>query len=576
MAEQKVGTTENSDELPTIVVTPTTSDRQFEHHREDQIRMFQEGMLAAISQSLKETASGAQEAGTTALNAIQGDQAARDRMIKSAENVYAALSNPETYKKMVEALGEKAGVLQMAVEKGDNYGAGMIVGAAAVEVVGPGKGKALEKAAELGADAAKLTDHAADVTRHMPDKVHEGEFLPKDEAGKGVAVHTAPADVNSLMQRVTEQAKGLVQTAKDAINLRPASEQVMLEAHRERLTTLQIMDEKHKVGGDVDYLLAAQEQRYARAEAMSERLKMHPDAKDAKITPEMAKAMINDPRYDDSLGVKPLPEKALPKPEVLGQMEAEQKRLAEAKAALQAEMDLRAEMPAWQRIPRAIWMDSVHGPGVFTRYGETEWTRMQMAAAETESERLKIMAMDQAKRAATFATTATLVGGGSYLYATSGNDKAEMNRQSSLTQNERLADTFGSSAGTAKKEEEALKVHPELKPMYDAYHQAVDAAQKSHPGTGGQTSSEASSEIFRTKQNLIESIKNGALDQRSSADSLTPEQKVLAASQFIQTLPEHQRGAYQEKVAEYANKSGVKIEETQTQTLQQEHEVQRT
>jgi len=144
-----------------------------------------------------------------------------------------------------------------------------------------------------------------------------------------------------------------------------------------------------------------------------------------------------------------------------------------------------------------------------------------------------------------------------------------------LPPNERLARAFEASAGHPQREKE----HPELKPAYDEYHKSVEAALKKHPTSDGQTSNEASSEIFRAKQEIFNDIKQHGLDknnQRSSVDSLTPDQKVAAAAQFIQTLPEHQRGAYQEKVAEYANKAGLAVTETRSHELQQEQAPQRT
>jgi len=144
-----------------------------------------------------------------------------------------------------------------------------------------------------------------------------------------------------------------------------------------------------------------------------------------------------------------------------------------------------------------------------------------------------------------------------------------------LPPNERLARTFEASAGNVQREKE----HPELKAAYDEYHKSVEGALKRHPNIEGQTSSEASSEIYRAKQEIFNDIKQHGLDknnQRSSVDSLTPDQKVTAAAQYINTLPEHQRGPYQEMVAAYANKSGLKIEETQTQERQVEHVPQKS
>jgi len=59
-------------------------------------------------------------------------------------------------------------------------------------------------------------------------------------------------------------------------------------------------------------------------------------------------------------------------------------------------------------------------------------------------------------------------------------------------------------------------------------------------------------------------------DFQARAAQLTPEQKVAEASRYIQTLPEHQRAVYQEKVAQYANTNGLYIEEAQTQSRQPE------
>lgn len=178
------------------------------------------------------------------------------------------------------------------------------------------------------------------------------------------------------------------------------------------------------------------------------------------------------------------------------------------------------------------------------------------------------------------------LGGGSAIAATmvtSHYATKKEEERAALPLNEQKAIAFSESAGVNKKEVEVLKKYPELQPVYEAYHAAVENSLKNHPSVGGQTAGEAASEIYRAKKDLVESIKNGALehktpatDLRSSMDGLTPEQKLTAAAQFIQTLPEHQRGAFQEKVAEYANKSGVTIEETHSHARPQEQEVQRT
>lgn len=141
-----------------------------------------------------------------------------------------------------------------------------------------------------------------------------------------------------------------------------------------------------------------------------------------------------------------------------------------------------------------------------------------------------------------------------------------------LPANERLAHTFESTAGNAKLEKE----HPELKDAYAEYHRQVDAALKRHPSVEGRTSNEASSEMYRARQEIFNDLKKHGLEkhdldkpeQRSSLDHLSPEQKVAAAAQFIQTLPEHQRGPYQERVAEYANRAGLSVAETH-------HEIER-
>jgi hypothetical protein len=143
-----------------------------------------------------------------------------------------------------------------------------------------------------------------------------------------------------------------------------------------------------------------------------------------------------------------------------------------------------------------------------------------------------------------------------------------------LPANERLAHTFQTTAGNAQLEKE----HPELKEAYAEYRKQVDGALKRHPNVEGRTSSEASSEIFRAKQEIFNDLKSHGLykaDQRSSIDSLSPEQKVAAAAQFIQSLPEAQRGPYFEKVAEYANQMGMRVAQSSEEDRQQHQPIDR-
>jgi hypothetical protein len=85
-------------------------------------------------------------------------------------------------------------------------------------------------------------------------------------------------------------------------------------------------------------------------------------------------------------------------------------------------------------------------------------------------------------------------------------------KDNSLSENEKLANIFANTAGTAKLEAE----HPELKSAYERYHQAISEADARHPpnnsaydranGIQNDTESSASGEIYRARKQITESI----------------------------------------------------------------------
>lgn len=466
---------------------------------------------------------------------------------------------------------------------------GTLIGASAVvtaviENVGPGK------KIELVTD---LADDARDIARHGHGAGHqalEGEVLPKGD-GNGMELHQEAypgykerqalrdsilpeqgTQLSNMVQQGDLQAKPMTRVAEaikhpleTVVRHFASAEEVLLnEAHKSKPGLLDRMDARHhSAAGAEEHLLDEQDRRMARAKAMGEALKHHPEmeALVKGMDTKAIRALINDDQFDERLGLGPM-QRRLPQPENAELREAinnlhTSKSHAEDRARAQERLEARQNMGQVEKVLDFL-KANITSPGGAKG---SQYDVDRLAMAEKDSDVIKTIARGIGEK---YVVGKAIVGAamaGALYEAASDDEKAA----AKLTPEQRLAEVFEKTAGSAKAEKETLKTHPELKPVYDRYHQAVEAATRSHPHVGGQVSSEASGEIYRAKKELMNEIREGSLgnkDLRSSADALTPEQKVAAAAQFIQSLPEHQRGAYQERVAEYANKAGVAVAET--------------
>lgn len=542
-------------DVPLPEFSSKSTGRHIDTHLDDRIRMFEVGVMDSIAKALNETSSDAKAVGKTALAAVEGDPAAMQKIHETAQQYYAALSNPETYKKMVEAIGVNAGKLQIAMERGDDYGAGAIVGIGMAELTGPNKGKTLLNAAEDAMDAANGA--------HKVGKALDGELLPAE--GVAHQQNLATAVGNDLAAQEPAVPKGKLEQAKEAMlhpyktlldKIDPPAPEIRLNrvAYEGKPT---MMD---NLNGNAQFLNDEHALQTARAQQISEAIKHGPPEVSERLGKAISnlddkqiKILLSTDHFDEMLGITKGP------------------RQLQQHAPFPGEDKLVNGMASPGEVKPQSTLGKVQ-EYILPQNPSKE--RMEKFASELEQgnfgNALKMQAESVAKGWVGLAGGSAVAAGAVVHHMNA--EKEE--KMALLSANERLAHTFESTAGNAKLEKE----HPELKDAYAEYHKQVDDALKRHPGSDGRTSNEASSEIFRARQGIAEDLKNHGLDkpeQRSSIDSLSPEQKVTAAAQFIQSLPEHQRGVYQERVAEYANKAGLVVAETHTQERQVEQNAQR-
>ncbi len=161
----------NHNDLPTIGNASSEPKR----HLDDQIRMFEVGMVEAIGQSFNDTL----EAGKTSFKGVVlGDRESLEKIAESSEGINAAISNPETFGKLVAALSVSAGELEKRMKNGDYHGAGLMAGAVMAGIIEPGglEKKALKNGIELGSEALKDTAKLANKADILPPSYKD--FLP--------------------------------------------------------------------------------------------------------------------------------------------------------------------------------------------------------------------------------------------------------------------------------------------------------------------------------------------------------------------------------------------------------------
>lgn len=442
--------------------------------------------------------------------------------------------------KAMEAAEQKLAQIKAAGPVEGSLLASEAITGAVVGQITPGKNirmaeHLLDEAGKAGKSVQGLEGHLVDAD-HMPADKSLAAKIQQDLAD-------VPSEPKARLQRAKEALLSPFQTVIDTITPPDAATRLNRTVYDGKPG---MMD---NLNGNAQLLNDEHALRFARAQQITEaiqnpavpaELRQRLDKAIAGLNQDQLKALLQSDRYDDMLGIQKGP------------------RQLQQQTPFPGEDKLVTGFTSPGEVKPKTVLDEIQK---YILPQNASKQTMEQFASELEQgnfgNALKMQAESVAKGWAGLAGGSAIAAGAVVHHMNA--EKEEKLAQ--LPANERLAQTFEATAGNAKLEKE----HPELKAAYAEYHQQVDAALKRHPSNEGRTSNEASSEIFRARQEIIRDLKNHGLEnteQRSSIDHLSPEQKVAAAAQFIQTLPEHQRGPYQERVAEYANKAGLSVAET--------------
>jgi len=287
-----------------------------------------------------------------------------------------------------------------AVE-GTRAGAAMMAAGITEAVITPsGKAKAVGTITDIATDTKAITsaEHA----------IH-GEYIAANEASKAIAhpiQEVIPEAKASLKDKLLNSTP--VKMFTEVINP-PLDTRIALAAQKAKPSALDHIDETHKPGGDVGALHAQSDDRFRRAEKLAEIVRDNPEfmAKNTSITDAQINALINDTSSDRHLGLE---HNSNSVPRLLSPQEQEivnvhQDKISAAKQAIADEKVYQDSLPLAQRLMRKFVMDNANPETGFfasiNRYGGSKNDHMAMAAAETESEQLKLMSKNGLRGALT-------------------------------------------------------------------------------------------------------------------------------------------------------------------------------
>ena len=508
--------------------------------------------------------------------------------------------SPHPLGQAIEATNNKIEEIRQAgIVQGAALGTEAMVGVV-IENVGPGK--KLDWISDA-LETAKHIDHASGTVRKV-----DGELLPKGGENAGIVASNgehAAGQMQALSNELGRQAlqaspmSQALQVARHPIetvvrHFATAEEVLVSKAHSLKPGLMDHIDVRHHgVPGEELDLIDEHNRMLARARVMGKALDGNPEMqafvkgmndealgkllKSNQFDEALIRTLTSD-QSDEALALAPMARRLPPQSDVeltdtINQMHSSQSSAMERERAL-GRQEARADMSPFERVVDFLKMHATYPGGAIPSRHDAD----RLARAEKDSDVIKTLAKGVGEK---YIVGKTIVAG-AIVAAGYEMAKDEETRSEKLTPNERIAELFSRTAGNVEMEKEASKPHPELKPVYDRYHQAREEALKRHPPVGGR-SDEASADIYRSRQQLTDFIRQGGLekqaplpDLRSSVEGMpagmNPEQKVAAASKVIQSLPENQQEIVRGRIAMNANASGFSVEETHEYQVEQSHD----
>lgn len=454
-------------------------------------KLIEPGDQHNIAHPLDDIASGAKSLSSGISNTWQAATAPGDMNID-----HSAARQPHPIDKTLQAHDAAiAATTDMLSEKGPVEGtraaSAVAAGVVVENVVNPsGKLKAVEAIADVAHDTKALV---------RADKVIHGEFISADETAKAVAIPQASEQIAAAKTGLKDKILNnpAVKMFTDVINP-PLDTRIALAAHDARLNGVTHIDEKHRPGGDVDALHAQSDDRVQRAEKLAEIIRDNPElmAKNSSITDAQIKALINDTTSDTRLGLEHN-SKSVPRllsPQEQESVNAHIEKLTSAKQAITDEKAYQDSLPLAKKLWRKFEMDNANPESGFAiglgRYGGSKKDHMAMAAAETDSEQLKILAKNGLRGAITVAGVAKVLA----IIALADDkpiDEKSIGRP--MSDNEKTALTFvNAHLGNGTSEEKAAAMKQLQTPHPSEINSAVDMYLKlqSHLTKDGQLSAQ--------------------------------------------------------------------------------------
>lgn len=378
--------------------------------------------------------------------------------------------------------------------KGTELAAEMAVGAV-IDGVNPGK--KLEV-------ADKVLDAAGQI-RHV-----EGRLVDEITTGQGLAVPNDIGLSKTGLAKIKEQATGLKNKALDVAEKIPVvgdlvaptlDQRILHQAHNERPRVMEVLDEKHRIGGDAHAMLAQHSDKFKRAEILAEQVRINPEAAAAinrRVTNADIHHLLNN-STNEQLGLphNPVSVPKLPSPEQQAMIDARTVKLQAGQQALAEELAYQETLNPVQKAFRKIKLDTVdaeNGSVLYSRYGMSQADKLKMEASEKDSQVLGMLAKNGARAAAQVGALATA---GVYI--------ATRDRVGDEEKKQDLSKTF--QEAIVKNSDKAMQQlshdNPELKGAALYYQSAKNGLK----GSDGRLNADEAAALAKVGENVVEKIK---------------------------------------------------------------------
>jgi hypothetical protein len=489
-----------------------------------------------IAHPLDDIASGAKSLASGISNTWQAATAPGDMNID-----HSAARQPHPIDKTLQAHDAAiAATTDMLSEKGPVEGtraaSAVAAGVVVENVVNPsGKLKAVEAIADVAHDTKALV---------RADKVIHGEFISADETAKAVTIQPSATELAIPKPAITQTLLNSTpfKIFKDVF-IPPDDTRIALEAYKRQPTVMDFIDAKH--AGKGSQLADESNARMHQAGYLAEQLRANPnaiatDASKDTINGIIDHATLQQLNFTKQYATPVLPSDNSVTANITSTLTQER---ADALSRIAARENMSPSEKAIDWIKGKVTYPGGHRP--------SRDDRDALALADTDSETLSQLGQGVLKK---IALQKVIVGA-----AVTGALYSYEDKDNSLSGNEKLANIFANTAGTAKLEAE----HPELKSAYETYHQAVSAAHTRHPpnnnsaydranGTQNNADSLAVNEIYRARKLITEGIiQNGTAiksdlpltqqpEKHSSlqGDKLTPADLSIVLQQMASRNPD--------------------------------------